>query len=168
MNAVQYIFLDRTLNMSTGKAAAQASHASVEGVLAHQRSMPSFNSPGKPLYDAWRTGKHYAKVVLETDDLYTTKAYLESRGFHVELIIDEGRTEFGGKLTPTALGTTIVDKDDPHTRATFQEFDIYGTYERKLSLRTARGAEPRERFVVMSPHRVSRSHFNRVRDYLRG
>lgn len=137
MNPVQYIFLDRTLEMSTGKAAAQAAHASVEGALTHYIETGN-SDESTELWYAWREGKHYAKVVLETDDLFTAKEYLESRGFRVELIIDEGRTEFGGKLTPTAIGTMIVDKDDPHTRATFGEFDTYGTHNRRVAEKNRR------------------------------
>jgi peptidyl-tRNA hydrolase len=133
VSPVQYIFLDRTLDMSTGKAAAQASHASCEGVLRHHAVWGADSA----LYKAWRSGNHYAKVVLECDDLFVVKEYLASRGFPTELIIDEGRTEFGGKLTPTALGTLIVDKDDPHTKATFGHFDLYGTHDSKAQARVA-------------------------------
>ena len=136
MNPVQYILLDRTLPMSTGKAAAQASHAAVEGFRL---------TPEGPELRAWLRAKQYAKVVLEVDDIQTALAYITNRGFKAELIIDEGRTEFGGKLTPTAIGCEIVDKDWAKVREVFGVFDLYGTHDDR-SIRLATRPPVAERY----------------------
>ena len=114
---VMYIFLNHGLNMSVGKAAAQAGHAAVEGYR-----LSSFKAQ-----DAWYLGNHYTKIVLKADDgeqLTTVERYLNDRGFKTSLIIDEGRTEIPA-FSKTALGVEIVDKSDAHTAATFGEFELY-------------------------------------------
>lgn len=125
-NPVQYIILDRTLNMSTGKSAAQAAHAAIEGLRLNAKE-PWGNPWDDKLVNLWYRGGHYAKVVLETDDLHTAQTYLQDRGFNSVLIIDEGRTEFSRNLTPTALGLPVLDKNAIHVQETFSSFDLYGT-----------------------------------------
>ena len=103
--------------MSTGKSAAQAGHAAIEAKDLSSQEM----------IDAWYLGKHYAKYIMEArdrDHLLDIQYYLEDRGFGTALIIDEGHTEID-PITPTALGVEIVDKDDPHTAATFESFNLY-------------------------------------------
>lgn len=117
INPVQYILMDPSVEMSEGKARAQAAHASVEGV----RLSGGFDARE---VQRWSLGGHYAKVVLGCTDLYITHKYLEDRGFPTAVIIDEGRTEFESP-TMTALGSTIVNKNDPHTAATFGEFKLF-------------------------------------------
>jgi peptidyl-tRNA hydrolase len=112
-----YIFLNKGLGMSTGKSAAQASHAAVE---AYKRSP-------KRLRKQWELGGHYKKLIMEARDhehLCNIRRYLCDRGFCVASIIDEGHTEVDPH-TLTALGVAIVDKRDPHTRASFSSFDLY-------------------------------------------
>lgn len=136
MNPVMYIILNKSLGMSTGKAAAQAAHAAVEAyrisMLQHplypERVVPHL--PAKELYETnavrlWYKGGHYTKIVLETEgDLKSVSEYLHARGFNNALIIDEGRTEIA-PFTPTAIGCAIVDKDNPHVQATFGQFPLY-------------------------------------------
>lgn len=117
MNPVMYIFLNKGLGMSTGKAAAQASHAAVE----------AFKISNSELVEAWYVGGHHTKVVMEADDeqhLQAIKYYTEKRGFKTALIVDEGRTEVR-PYTLTALGVEIVDKDHEHTAKTFSGFKTY-------------------------------------------
>ncbi len=113
-----YVFVNKGLGMSTGKAAAQASHAAVE---AFRKSDPA-------LVDAWLLGGHYKKLVMEADDsdeLANVGGYLDDRGFAPAWIYDEGLTEFDGRLRHTAIGVPIVDKDDPNVAATFSTFRLY-------------------------------------------
>jgi peptidyl-tRNA hydrolase len=119
MNAAMYILLASPENtpMSTGKAAAQAAHAAVE---AYRLTDPESN-----LHRDWYVANHYTKIVLQADDLIIAQEYLESRGVNTTLIIDEGRTEFDGKLTATALGCALVNKDNPHIQDTFAAFKLY-------------------------------------------
>lgn len=105
-----------TTPMSPGKLAAQAAHAAV---LAYEAT------PDNNTKRVWWRGGHYTKIVLMADDLAVAKAYIEDRGFACERVIDEGRTEFDGKMTPTFLGVQIVDKSDAHVQATFGEFKLY-------------------------------------------
>lgn len=129
MRPAMYTFINRGLGMSPGKLAAQAQHAAVEayrltdslerGIGEHQRK--------QHVRDEWRVGGHYTKLVMLAEDdvhLLTIKHYLEERGFATALIIDEGRTEIKPH-SMTALGVEIVDRDDPHTAATFESFKTY-------------------------------------------
>lgn len=141
MKPAMYIFVNKGLRMSPGKIAAQAGHAATEATLiSHphvpQRDLqpyademgvtPEVESLSK-LWDAWRTGLHYVKYVMEARDnehLLCIERYLKERGFRTALIIDEGHTEIE-PIQPTALGVALVDKDDEHTAATFSSFKLY-------------------------------------------
>lgn len=117
MNPAMYIFLNRDLGMSTGKAAAQVAHAAVE----------AYKISNEDFVDHWYVGGHYKKLVMNAMDaahLQVIERYLNDRGFKTALIIDEGLTEIR-PFSPTALGVEIVDKDDEHTAATFESFRIY-------------------------------------------
>lgn len=114
MKPVMYIFVNSQVGMSPGKLAAQAAHAAVEAYRISRNDR----------LEAWMLGKHYTKYVMDGGDgekLRTIEHYLKARDFDCELIIDEGRTEIE-PFTVTALGVEVVDKDDPHTAATFGEF----------------------------------------------
>jgi PTH2 family peptidyl-tRNA hydrolase len=123
MNPVQYIIANPALKLSPGKLAAQVAHASVEGVRISAKE-PWGNPWDTTLVNLWYRGGHYAKIVLQSDDLQIAKEYIEARGFKTALIIDEGRTEIE-PMTPTALGVQIVDKDCQHVRDTFGGFKLY-------------------------------------------
>lgn len=126
MNPVQYILINKGLKMSPGKMAAQACHASVEGVRISARE-PGANPWDASIVNRWYRGGHYAKIILEVADaqaLLVAHQYIEARGFKASLIIDEGRTEIPA-MSPTALGCEIVDKDWPHARETFGSFQLY-------------------------------------------
>lgn len=125
MKPVQYIIADHTLGMSPGKLAAQVAHASVEGLRRNAKE--EWGNPwDSSIVNRWYQGGHYAKIVLESDDLALAYAYLQDRGFKPVSIIDEGRTEFE-TLTRTAIGFPVLDKDEPHVRESFSVFDLYGT-----------------------------------------
>lgn len=116
MQACMYIFVNDGAKMSRGKLGAQTAHAAIDAVGVSKQEM----------IDAWYVGHHTAKVVLHADDaehLNNIERYISDRGFATSLVIDEGRTEVGS-FTPTALGVEIVDKDDPHTKATFEHFQL--------------------------------------------
>ena len=124
MNPVQYIIINKSLNMSTGKVAAQAVHAGQQGLLTHVANDTTKSPYNSSIVNRWMMGGHKAVVVLEADDLVVAERYINDRGFKTALIIDEGRTEIE-PMTPTAIGTGIVDKDQGHVRATFGEFALY-------------------------------------------
>lgn len=117
MNPVMYLFVNKGLGMSTGKTAAQASHAAVE----------AYNKSDQSMIDEWYKGGHYTKLVMEardTEHLLMIERYLTDRQIRTALIIDEGRTEIDPH-TPTALGCVIVDKDDEEVKAIFSSFRTY-------------------------------------------
>ena len=122
-----YIFINEGLDMSPGKIAAQAGHAAVEAALLSNGygRVPMTDERAK-LWDEWRKGLHYMKLVMSARDsehIRNIERYLNDRGFATALIIDEGHTEID-PITPTALGVALVDKDDPHTEATFSSFKL--------------------------------------------
>jgi peptidyl-tRNA hydrolase, PTH2 family len=117
MNPVMYIFVNRGLEMTPGKIAAQAAHAAVE----------AFRISDQKMIDRWYRGGHHTKIVLAADDeaqMANIAHYLSERGFKSKQIIDEGRTEIKA-FSRTALGVEIVNKDDPHTASTFESFKTY-------------------------------------------
>lgn len=118
MKPAQYIFINKGLGMSTGKTAAQAAHASLNGYLL---------TPDNNTRRVWWRGGHHTKLIMECRDsahLRDTERYLNDRGFKTALVLDEGHTEVD-PITPTALGVEIVDKDDAHVAATFSSFKLY-------------------------------------------
>lgn len=147
MNPVMYIIANPALKMTPGKLAAQVAHAAVEAYRLSCKRGPDLsdagllNMPGitsgrtrwvnealfeeSSIANRWRRGGHYTKIVLMADDLNTAFEYIGARGFNVVKIIDEGRTEFDGRLTPTAIGVEIVDKDSAHVQETFGAFKLY-------------------------------------------
>lgn len=135
MKPALYIFINEGLDMSAGKIAAQAGHAAVEAALLSHPKLVNLQPYGtrfdeslklKELWDSWRIGLHYAKYVMSARDsehIRDIDLYLRERGFRSKLIIDEGHTEID-PIQPTALGVALVDKDDPHTEATFSSFKL--------------------------------------------
>lgn len=126
MNPAMYIFLNKGLGMSTGKSAAQAAHAAVEAAILSDELGSRHPAYGEIVRE-WRVGLHYKKLVMEARDenhMRNIKNYLEDRGFSCKMIIDEGLTEIAPHQV-TALGVQIVDKNDPHVRATFSTFELY-------------------------------------------
>lgn len=126
MNTVQYILVDRTVKMTPGKLASQVAHAAVKGAAASELAWRGRSDPAESLYANWCAGGH-AKVVLECDNLLVADRYIRDRGFETFLIIDEGRTEFKADLTPTTLGTLVLDKENRMVKDTFGQFKLYGS-----------------------------------------
>jgi peptidyl-tRNA hydrolase len=117
MNPVMYIFVNKGLGMSSGKMAAQASHAAV---------LAAKGSKSKMLRE-WNNGGHYCKLVMEVsnaNELMMKERYFKERGFKTFIVIDEGLTE-DTTFVPTALGIEVVDKDNVHTHNTFMFENLY-------------------------------------------
>lgn len=122
MRPAQYIIINKGAGMSSGKMAAQACHASVEGVRISQET-----ETGRKLLNLWYRGGHYMKLIMEVPNetaLKNALDYIEARDFRAALVIDEGHTEVD-PLTCTAVGVEIVDKDWPHAAETFSVFKLY-------------------------------------------
>lgn len=114
---VIYIFLNKELNMTVGKASAQAAHAAAMSVI---------NSPQESV-SRWEDAVHRTVIVLEArnnEHLKNISEYLEQRRLHVLKIIDEGANEVDPH-TWTALATQILEKENEHVEQTFSTFKLY-------------------------------------------
>lgn len=132
MRPAQYIIINKGAGMSPGKMAAQACHASCEGVRVSQET-----ETGRKLLNLWYRGGHYMKLIMEVPDeqaLHNAHHYINERGFNCVKIIDEGHTEVE-PLTATAIGVEIVDKDWPHAAETFSVFKLYRDEQRSKKRR---------------------------------
>lgn len=112
--------------MSAGKIAAQVAQATVG---AWELSMRREQGPPNEIAEMWWSGDghHHTTYVMQAENsehLYSIERYLNARGFLTYLMIDEGMTEIRS-ITPTVLAVEIVDKDDPHTEASFMAFKLY-------------------------------------------
>ena len=114
---VMYVFINKGLHMSVGKASAQASHAAM---------MCALNANNNDSY-VWKTAVHKTIIVLEARDethIRNIKEYLAQRRIDTQLIIDEGANEIDPHI-PTALATNILDKDDPEVEVALSTFKLY-------------------------------------------
>ena len=115
-NPVVYVFLNKSLHMSTGKAAAQATHAAMQV----SRVVENFSA-------IWNDVAQRTVIVLEARDENHMRAiqdYLFERGFDNHRIIDEGVNEIDPH-TITDLATEILEKDDEDVVKTFSSFSLY-------------------------------------------
>lgn len=117
-----YIFINKSLNMTSGKIAAQAAHAAVMTLIDAPDWEKIFweNSPARTI------------IILEARDsehLTNIDKYLAQRSVRTSLIIDEGINEIDSH-TPTALGTQILDKDNENVPAIFSSFRKYQDFIR--------------------------------------
>lgn len=116
-NPVIYIFLNKSLGMSVGKAAAQAAHAAVFAAADSDESKQQL----------WRVSPHKTIIVLEArdeDHLRNIEKYLRQRDFVANMIVDEGVNEIDPH-TITALSSEILDKNDERVSLTFSSFSLY-------------------------------------------
>jgi peptidyl-tRNA hydrolase len=133
----RYIFINRGLEMSPGKIAAQAAHSETLAMhdlhetehIKHELDpvIEEWREAQAQLYVRWFGDGHYAKYVMKADDtamMYTIERYLRERDFTTYLVIDEGHTE-GTYMVPTAMSVELVDKDDPRVSSIFSTFRMY-------------------------------------------
>jgi PTH2 family peptidyl-tRNA hydrolase len=108
----QVILIRRDLNMRRGKEIAQGSHASMAFLVG------AVLSNGKPTREQmeWLTGAH-TKVCLQVEseaELRELHDRAKELGLDAHLVVDAGRTEFGGvpTMTACAIGPDDVEKID--------------------------------------------------------
>lgn len=126
METKQVIVIRKDLGMRKGKMIAQGAHASMKAILDLmdvsdwgpyvERSMVI--QKHKPLYD-WLEGK-FAKIVVSCNselELFSYELLAKEAGLIHALIRDEGKTEFNGVPTYTALaiGPDEAEKIDKIT-----------------------------------------------------
>lgn len=118
-----YIFLNKGLKMSIGKASAQAAHAAVMGALGSKKANR----------EAWLKAANRTIIVLEARDeqmIRNIQSYLFERGVGSHVIVDEGVNEIP-PFSITALTSVIVDKDSEHVNDVFGLFNLYRDKENK-------------------------------------
>jgi len=112
-----YIFLNKSLQMSAGKAASQAVHAAASIILL---------TPVETLNE-WSNSPLQTVIVLEARDeahIRNISQYLQDRKLMCRAIIDEGATEVDPHSI-TALGVQVVDRNDSYIKDTFSSFNKY-------------------------------------------
>lgn len=136
MKPARYIFLNRGLEMSAGKCAAQAAHAETLALndffVEKYEHDATWITQQEILWDKWFGDGHYAKYVMTASDatqMFTIKHYLEERGFKCYMVVDEGHTE-DTYFVPTAMAVELVNKDDERITSIFDEFRMYRDKER--------------------------------------
>lgn len=115
-NPTLYIFINKSLNMSSGKVASQAAHAAAYSMAANHQEDNNL----------WLQSIHKTVIVLEARDenhLRNIKDYLRLRGVNSEFIIDEGVNEIPTH-TITALCTVFMDKNQDADKL-FSTFNLY-------------------------------------------
>jgi peptidyl-tRNA hydrolase len=113
-NPIIYVVLNKELNMSAGKAAAQAVHAS----LMLKNNVSLFAEHPK------RT-----VIVLEADNesqIRNLSEYLNIAGIANKYYIDEGVNEVGA-YSITALAVEAIYYQDEKTREMFASFKLFGS-----------------------------------------
>lgn len=114
MNPVIYIFMNKSLNMSAGKLAAQAAHAAMRVGLRTDNGN-------------WIEHPHQTILVMEARDeshLRSISEYLAERNIMTYRVIDEGVNEIDPHVW-TALATSVLDKDDENTQKALSTFSLY-------------------------------------------
>lgn len=117
-NPVLYIFVNKSLHMSSGKIGSQTAQAAVGAFLLSNKKLANL---------WWDQGAHHTTIILEAKNeknLKNIKQYLADRKFKSFLMVDEGMTEID-PIVSTALAVEIVDRNDDHVYATFSSFKLY-------------------------------------------
>lgn len=112
----QVIVIRKDLKMRRGKEIAQGAHASMAFLTKYARREIEYLSNAEW---AWVQGS-FAKICVTVNSAremldLADKAYMA--GVRAELIMDDGKTEFDGRITMTALaiGPDYVEKINPIT-----------------------------------------------------
>lgn len=115
----QVIVIRKDLKMRRGKEIAQGSHASM--AFLTRRLQASDNRPVfSEVEKEWIEGS-FAKVVLQVhseEELREIEQQAKEANLECHLIVDSGKTEFGGVPTPTclAIGPDVAEKIDEITK----------------------------------------------------
>jgi peptidyl-tRNA hydrolase len=119
MKDVLYVILNGSLNMSPGKAAAQAVHAAM-----------MLNSTDRTKF---RANKRRTVIVLEAknnDQIYGITDYLTDANIDFEYYVDEGVNEVDAFST-TALVVEPIDSSDMEKREIFAGLPLFGKQKPK-------------------------------------
>lgn len=117
INPVLYVILNGSLNMSPGKAAAQAVHAAM---MLPEDARSEFTGDDRPYK---RT-----VIVLEAKDgvqMDNIVDYVDNAGLKCEYYIDEGKNEVDA-FSFTAMAVETIDENDEEAREIFSALPLYG------------------------------------------
>lgn len=112
-NPIIYVLLNKSLNMSAGKAASQAAHAVA---MLKPNQIEAFTESFKRTVIVLE-----AKDQQQMENLWT---YLQDAGLYCRGYVDEGANEVNA-YSLTALAVEPIDADDNKMRAIFEKFCLY-------------------------------------------
>lgn len=129
----QFVFLNKSLNMSSGKAAAQAAHAIEELVytIFTDASQEKIQEYKKNMSASPRS--MIVLQVEDTEELYKLDSYLNSQDIWTGIYVDELAN--GQRFVPTALAVEYLDRNEIKAKL------LSGMYEKftsKEELKTER------------------------------
>ncbi len=132
MAVKQIIVVREDLNMSRGKIASQAAHASMKALVdamskgiglsneVEELTLHFDESENDKELKEWLNGSFTKIVVYVQSEEKLMQLYekVQKAGLRVSLIIDNGTTEFGGVKTKTciAIGPHAAERIDPFTK----------------------------------------------------
>lgn len=132
MTVKQIIVVREDLNMSRGKIASQAAHASMKALVdamskgigltneVEEYNLSFSDSENDKELKEWLNGSFTKIVVYVKNEQKLMQLYekVQKAGLRVSLIIDNGTTEFGGVKTKTciAIGPHSAERIDPFTK----------------------------------------------------
>ena len=126
-NPVQFIFINKSLKMNPGKAAAQVAHAQEEITW---EILTSDDEKKIEEYKKFLRTNPRTTIILQvsdTDELYKVNCYLESCDILTGIYVDEKGKNY--LLEPTALATEYLDKTDERIQLIFKNFELYNYEE---------------------------------------
>jgi peptidyl-tRNA hydrolase len=113
MNSITYIVVNKDLEMSAGKVAAQVAHA-----VLQNSTLDDLNT--------YHRGVERTVIVLEadTEQIRNLDEYLGERNIQAKYVIDEGVNEIS-PMSITALAVSPFEFDDTEKREIFKGFRLY-------------------------------------------
>lgn len=126
----QYIFMNASLNMNSGKAAAQAAHA-VEELNYTIFKYGDVETREKHLKMMGMNPR--TTIVLEVeneDELYKLNSYLESQGIRTGIYVDESVS--GKHFVPTAMAVEYLERASTPARLLSGMYKLFKTTDESL------------------------------------
>lgn len=125
----QFVFLNKSLNMNSGKAAAQSAHAVEELVY---EIFTNASDEKIRQYKKYMSANPRAMIVLEVEDedeLYKLNSYLESQDIWTGIYVDE--MAGGKKFVPTALAVEYLERGSVRAKLLSGMFNKFTSKEEK-------------------------------------
>lgn len=126
----QFVFLNKSLNMNAGKAAAQAAHAVEELVF---EIFTNASSEKREEYKRYMSANPRAMIILQVEDedeMYKLESYLGSQNIWTGIYVDEMAGD--KKFVPTALAVEYLDRNEIRAKL------LSGMFEKFSSVKEAK------------------------------